>query len=269
MKMKEEKDKKDYTIESVEKALNLLNVFDGEHSSLSFSQILTRTGYSKNMVVRILYTLTKNGYLMYDTLTSTYSIGTSLFRLGHIAQISMNVLRLAAPYLRDLSNKHGLICYMGRREGDHVLALEKFYPSNLPGWAALMTAEGSDMPLFSTGIGKLFLSEMTDEELNQYLTRVRLTSFTDETITNPEVLLQTVKAIRKTHIAYNNAENERFIHSICVPVYDINGKMTVGISVCGFSELLNDIGRDSLENEIKSIAEKISLELGFSGKIFD
>ncbi len=259
----------DYTIKSVEKALRLLNIFDGEQRSLKFSQIQRITGYSKNMVVRILYTLTKNGYLMYDDTSSSYSVGSSVYRLGHVAQISMNVLNVAAPYLKDLSNRYGLICYIGKQDYDHVLVLEKFYPSGLPGWAALMTAEGSDMPLFSTGIGKLILAEMSDEEIDQYMDRVKLTPYTEDTITSPEKLWDTIHTIRKTHIAYNNAENERFIHSICVPVYDIKGRMLVGISACGFSELLDDIGRDILEEQVKQIAIEVSSALGFVGEIFD
>ncbi len=258
--------KRDYTIDAAEKTLNILNVFDAEHRYLSFSQITEISGYSKSSEVRMLYTLQKNRFLSYDEQTGLYSLGPRIIRLGHLAQISVDVVRVSMPYLNKISNDYGLICYIGRRDGDLVQVLAKTYPSRLPGWAALMTTEGSTMPLYSTGIGKLFLSEMSDSEMLDYFHRTQMKQITDLTITDPQKLMETIKEVRKTHIAMNNAENELYIHSICVPVYNPRGEMIVGISFCGFAEIFNTIGRERLVETLKGIGQAISEQMGWSGE---
>ena len=255
--------KRDYTIESVVKTLDLMNVFDGDNRFLTFSQIHERSGYSKSSTVRMLYTLEKCGFLSFDATTASYSLGPRMIRLGHLAQISVDVVRIAMPYLHDVSNQYGLICYIGKRDEDHVLVLGKTYPSRLPGWAALMTTEGSNMPLYSTGIGKLFLSEISDREVQAYIDRTNMRHITDQTITDAEDLLKTIREIRKTHIAYNNAENEQYIHSVCAPIYNSQGKMVAGISFCGFAEILDTIGRERLIRLAGETAGAISAKMGW------
>ncbi len=255
--------KRDYTIEAAEKTLNLLNVFDAEHRYLSFSEIWAASGYSKSSVVRMLYTLQKNDFLFFDEARALYSLGPRIIRLGHLVQISVDVVRLLMPYLHQISNEYDLICYIGRRDDDEVQVLGKTYPSRLPGWAALMTTEGSNMPLYSTGIGKLFLSEMTDEQITEYIQRTKMRQITDQTITDLQTLLDTIHEVRRTQIAENHAENEKYIHSICVPIYNRRGEILVGVSFCGFSEIFDTIGRENLMARVRELGRTISMQMGW------
>ncbi len=254
----------DYTIEAVEKALKILSQFTESEPSHTFTQLQQRAGVTKGTLVRYLFTLQKHNYISFEEKSNTYRLGNAVLELGIAFRNATNIVKVAESYMQQLSNEYGLICYLGKKNKDRLLVLEKTFPSKMPGWAAFMATEGSDLPLYSTGIGRLFLSEMTDDEVMRYLDSINLVAYTEMTIVDKNELLEIVRKARRDGISYNKGENERFIQSICAPIYNRSGNIIAGISACGFSEMLDQIGRGVIETRIREIGYQISRELGYT-----
>ncbi len=254
----------DYTVEAVEKALKILSQFTETEPSHTFTQLQQRSMLTKGTLVRYLYTLQKNNYISFDDSTNTYRLGNAVLGLGIAFRNATNIVKVAEKYMQRLSNEYGLICYLGKKNKDRIIVLEKTFPSQLPGWAAFMATEGSDLPLYSTGIGRLLLSEMPDDEVRRYLDSIDLVAFTEMTIVDKDELMKIIRQARREGISYNKGENERFIQSICAPIYDRSGRIIAGVSACGFSELLDQIGRGLIEKQIREIGYQISKEFGYT-----
>lgn len=253
----------DYTVLSVKKALGLMKLFNNQTPELTLSEISQLSGIGKSSALRFLHTLVGEGFLAYDESTHKYSLGIELYRLGQSKFHSMNIRRIAARYLQALANRTNLICYLGVRDGDLLAMTDQFLPMSIPSWTQLMVSSGGTCELYSTGIGRLFLSQNTDEEVLSYLSRRPLKRFTDRTIVDPQQILALVQQARKLQYASNDGENEPHVHSICVPVYGIDGNMIAGISLSG---LQSDIDREENLDLIRSAAQMISCEMGYAGK---
>lgn len=254
---------RDYTVLSVKKALGLLKLFDNQTPELTLSEISQRSGIGKSSALRFLHTLVGEGFLSYDETTHKYSLGIELFRLGQSKFHSMNIRRIAARYLQDLANRTNLICYLGIREGDLLAMTDQFLPVSIPSWTQLMVSSGGTCELYSTGIGRLFLAQESDEDVMAYLKRRPLKRFTDCTVVEPQQLLALVQRARELQYASNAGENEPHVHSICVPVYGIDGAMIAGISISGLQE---DVNKDGNLERIRNVALAISREMGYTGK---
>lgn len=254
---------RDYTVLSVKKALGLLKLFNNQTPELTLSEISQLSGIGKSSALRFLHTLVGEGFLSYDESSHKYSLGIELYRLGQSKFHSMNIRRIAARYLQALANQTNLICYLGVRDGDVLAMTDQFLPVSVPSWTQLMVSSGGTCELYSTGIGRLFLAQESDEDVIAYLKRRPLKSFTDCTVVDPQQLLALVQQARILQYASNAGENEPHVHSICVPLYDLNGTMIAGISLSGLQE---DINREGNLERIRSVALAISREMGYTGR---
>lgn len=255
---------RDYTIYAVRNALRVLKFFK-EKPEMTLSELSLVSGIGKSSMLRILYTLAQDGFVSYDAETQKYSLGLELYCLGRQKFESLDLRKTAARYLQKLSDKNDMICYLGLRDNDILVMLEKIVPSSVPAWTQLLVQRGETSELYSTGIGRLFLAQDSPEELERYFKNIKIQKFTEDTIIDKEKLKKLISEAGEKGYSYNLGENEVHVCSLCAPVYDLNGKMVAGISLCGMQDILfGEEYTDYLE-QVMSTAKMISKELGFSG----
>ena len=124
---------------------------------------------------------------------------------------------------------------------------------------------GGVSQLYSTGIGRLFLSQDSDDEICRYLDRIQPKKYTDATITDRAELLELIHQAGKQKYSGNFGENESHIYSLCAPVYQMDGTMVAGVSLCGMQEDISGSGHDYYLSRIRETAQAISKELGYFG----
>lgn len=258
----------DYTIESVAKALVILKLFDkidpNEGCEFSLTEITDIVRYSKSTVLRLLYTLQKEKFLNYDSITRKYSLDIQLIRLGTVAKNSLNILKVAKPYIKELCFNTGLVVYFGLTYEEQVIVIDKIYPNKENMSFPSMSAQiGLPMPIYATGIGRLFLGEKTEEEMRNILSRTEIVPITQHTVTDVEKIIELAKKAHDDGFAYNVSENEEYISSICYPIRDYTGKMVAGISVAGIADQVEGELKQTFKRHISNAAKKISMELGY------
>lgn len=256
---------RDYTINAVKKAIDLLNVFDNQNQGLTLVQLSNMTGIGKSTLFRFLYTLRNADFIDFDEETKKYSLGMALYRLGQIKYDSLDIRSSARKHLQRLCDEAGLICYLGVRHGDMIVMLERVFPYNVPTWTQYLIPD-DNRELYSTGIGRLFLAHCSEEELNKYFDRVNIKKFTDCTITDKETLLELIYQARKEGYSGNIGENEHYICSLCAPVYNLKGNIIAGISICGPQDMLMGEEYDKYLGKIKETALAISQDMGYGDK---
>lgn len=253
---------KDYTISAVQKALKLLKLFDENHFEMSLSEISAMTGVGKSSTLRLLFTLASEGFIEYDEIKKTYSLGLVPLHLSTLKKNHLDLRKIAVPYLQEIADRKSVICYLGIQREGKVLMIECVVPRDVPSWAQLMIRSGGMRELYSTGIGRLFLSRMPDEELEEYIKSIHVERFTDKTVTDKEELLRIIRKAGKEGYSFNNGENEPYISSVCAPIFDYNKDMTAGISICGIQELFEGEKREEAKQDIIRTAGRISARLG-------
>lgn len=242
-----------------------MKLFDDQHRDLRLSEISQMSGIDKSTVFRFLYTLIEENFLSYDSETRKYSIGTEMYRIGLSKYNTLDVTKFARRHLQRLSDETGMICYIGIRQGDVLVMLGQILPPTVPVWAQLTVLGGGISQLYSTGIGRLLLSQDSDDEIIRYLNHVDLKKYTDTTITDKAALLRLIQDARVNQYSGNFGENESHIYSLCAPVYRMDGKMIVGVSLCGMQDEITGDRHDYYLDRICSAARAISSELGYSG----
>src|SRR5690606_27607175 len=93
-------------VRSVQLALQVLEAVAFAGEPLGVTQIAERVGATKSSVHRHLLTFVDNGYLVQDSTSSHYSLGTMCRLLGHIAP-DTNIVELAQGVMHDLREALG------------------------------------------------------------------------------------------------------------------------------------------------------------------
>lgn len=219
-------------VKSLYKALEILNCFVGK-DSLGVTEISERFGLCKSNVHNILYTFRQMGYLEQNEATGKYRLGMQIFVLCKGLSDSFPIARIALPYMQELSDRAGERVYLGIPCGWEVFYLDSTYPYQSPN--LIRRVLGMKTPMHCTGLGKAILSNMPEEQRNQFLETQKLTAFTDATITGKEELRRELKSTRLRGYAIDHMEHEFGIKCIALPIFDKDRNIYASMSVSGLA----------------------------------
>lgn len=212
--------------------MEILNCFVGK-DSLGVTEISERFGLCKSNVHNILYTFRQMGYLEQNEATGKYRLGMQIFVLCKGLSDSFPIARIALPYMQELSDRAGERVYLGIPCGWEVFYLDSTYPYQSPN--LIRRVLGMKTPMHCTGLGKAILSNMPEEQRNQFLETQKLTAFTDATITGKEELRRELKSTRLRGYAIDHMEHEFGIKCIALPIFDKDRNIYASMSVSGLA----------------------------------
>jgi len=126
---------------------------------------------------------------------------------------------------------------------------------------------GDREPLHCTGIGKVLLAGMEEEELEAYLREKGLPCHTKYTITDPDRLKEELLLIKRDGIAINKEELELGMVGVAAPVRNAEGKVIAAICVVGPITRFNDQMIEDLKPLVSDSAIQISNSIAFKKRL--
>lgn len=262
--MNHEKSSNPYIIQSLDKALKVLKTFDMNNLEQSLKEITDKLEYNKSNVLRIMETLKEDGFVTEDKTSKKYKLGIELFHLGNCVFDSMNIKKIAVPYMQEVSNRLGIITHLGCLDDNKVIIIEKIWPDNKSYSLRLISQVGGTVPVHCTGIGKVLLAYKSPEERNKILGDKPLKSYTDKTITDKQKLFEELDKTKLRKYAYNDMEHEDFIRCITYPIFNNDNEIAFGLSFTGFYKSMNELDPELIHKIARETSQAISKELGSS-----
>lgn len=209
----------------VGRAALLLSVFDSGHPSLGLSEIARRSTLPKATVHRLAGQLVHHGFLERDG--DGYRLGVLLFELGQRVPRSRVLRDAALPFLEDL--------FVASRETVHLavqVGTDVMYIDKLVGHSSGRTPSqvAGRLPLHCTATGKAILASLSEEELDEYLSRP-LGRVTRHTIVVPDVLRADLRTVRGNGWAVEREETLIGFVSVAAPIFDRDERPLAALSV--------------------------------------
>ncbi len=94
-----------------------------------------------------------------------------------------------------------------------------------------MRSIGKRAPLYCTGAGKMFLAEISEQQLNDYLATTALAPLTQITLTEPLALKKELKKIKEQQFALDQEECELGVFCIALPIRNQQNKLLATVSI--------------------------------------
>jgi IclR family KDG regulon transcriptional repressor len=244
-------------IQSVERALGILEQFTLENKELGLSELANRTGLKRTTCFGLAETLLANGYLSFNEETSKYHLGIKLFQLGQVYAQGINLRDLARPYLLNLSEKYGQIVHL-------VIAdkLDAIYIEKVGEQASfrIRSQVGTRALRYGAAVSKIVLANCY-EQMGDGIFSEPFQQYTYHTIMNREEFLAELDRVRRQGYAEDNEELDIGLKCVAAPLYDYNHTLLGAISISGRTEAFQQ-NLPSIIADTKATAAQISKQVG-------
>ncbi|SEA40398.1 transcriptional regulator, IclR family [Desulfuromusa kysingii] len=141
-------------VEAVERALEILNCFTEDQSTLSLKLLAEKTGFYKSTILRLCGSLERYGYLTRQK-DGQYRLGLALVSLGKIAQNSCDIGTIVRPIIESLRDCFNESVAFYTRSGNKRICL---YRANANRAIRHQLEEGRRLPLEKGAAGQILLA---------------------------------------------------------------------------------------------------------------
>jgi DNA-binding IclR family transcriptional regulator len=251
------------SVQSLDRALDLLEAFPKLGPELGLTSIAESLGLNKATAYRLLSTLERRGFLERSPNDRSYRLGVRLFELGAYYQNQINVRHMALPFLASLVDDVHESAFLCIRDGDDALCIERMEAEQEVKIFALRV--GGRLPLHTGAAPRVLLAGLDYQEVEDYVKRSGLPGFTPKTITTHENLLKDIQTTLKQGYTLSIEDITPGIAAVGAPIWDYSGKIIASISVSGLSSRLDKARLKLLAEAVKQTAQRISRHMGYTG----
>ena len=252
--------------QSLQRGLLILSSFSTEEPTLGIAALARAVNLSKSTVHRYASSLTRLGYLQQDPETKNYALGPRAVDLGFVAISSMELTRTAARPLQALADETGYTVSMAILDGSDIVYVDRRRSTRVGFRIELNLQVGSRLPAYCTSMGKILLANTDPKSLRAILDRTDLARRGPKTITAREQLMNSLRHVEQSGVAFNDEELAPGLRSIAAPVRDRSGMVVAAVNLAVHLSAWNasmDAVAARLEGPLRRTAADISTRLGY------
>ena len=247
-----------YNVQSVEKALELLDVLADGPSVATLQQLSEKLNISRNKTFRLLATLEGRGLVEKDEFSGTYTLGLSTVEMAHKFIGNASIIKYAHPVMEGLARKHDEAVYMTVLKGDEVLFLDMVDCGQQIKAASFI---GKRFPCFSNAAGKVIKSLESRDLLEKLLKRGNERKKRAELA----ALEMELNDIREKGVAIDSGGLGEGIITVAVAVRDYAGKVIGALTMLGPSfRMMTDRIDTEIIPSLREGAEMLSMKFGYA-----
>jgi len=252
-----------YSVQALERALDILDCFTFDRREMSLIEIVRQTGLNKTTAKRLLSNLTYRKYLQQDPRTKRYKLGLRLFELGGIVFSSFSLRKAAAYPMSRLQNQTGStillgvvmenqLVYVDKREGNGMIRI-----SSEIGWRRSLN--------FGM-LGMVLMAYLDLENVDMILEEYPLVAYTPNSITDIHKFKVRLEEIRKQGYVIEMGEAVEGTIGIAAPIRDYTRKVIAALGlVLPVGQGTSKKAVNDLSNRVKEACDMISADLGYTG----
>ena len=217
------------SVQSVDRALDLLEALAGSDGEVSITALALRTKLHVSTVHRLLATLLRRGYVRQNPDTSRYYAGAKVSTLAE-GRSRYNELRLAArPLLQSLVEATRETANLSVLDDTMAVYIETCAS---PQVVRLFTVVGNRVPLHATGAGKALLASLPQIRRDSLLDKTELKALTGKTLVDRASLARALDEARERGYALDDEEYDEGVRCVAVAVGPI-GAPIAALSISG------------------------------------
>lgn len=226
--------------------LSVLDVFEGAVVPLRLSTIAERSGLPAATTLRLLRELVEWGGI--EKLDDgTYRVGLRMWSIGALAPCVQRIQRETTWLIRRLAATTGATAILACPAGDAALVIDR------AGQGSIQI--GDRLPLHSTAVGKILLSEFSPRRTAAVLAAARRTT----TFTRTDIVdvRRELDGIASSGVARELQEHAYGVCSLAVPILRPDGDIGAALGIVGTASLDEKACRELLLEATDSVTASI------------
>lgn len=254
-----EPDGRDGGVQSVDRALSIIETLAEDDEGYRLSDLAVRTGLSTSTVHRLLATLEKRRFVQFDRDGSKWHVGAQSFSVGATFARRRNFTAQAMPYLRKLRDQTRETANLAVVDDEAIIVLTRIESREI---MRSLTKVGGRVAMVASGVGKAVLATYSDEDVNGIICRQGMPRLTEKSIVRPSELFRELQIIRRQGYAVDDEEARMGLRCIAAVVYSDCSEPLAAISVSGMTSRITDERLPVLGCIVRAVANELTLVLG-------
>lgn len=246
-------------VKALSHGLQILDMFSADVQTVSVGEMAKALSVHRSSASRLAATLAAHAYLEPTAATGRYRLGTKIATLQRFSSDPTDYERVILPLLRELVNQTGETAHIARLSaGDAVstVVIDGWHTVRMHSWA------GKRNPAYVSSMGKCLLAGMPDDEVRALYAGAPMRSFTANTITSADRLIEDLEGIRARRYSVDHEELENGLRCIGAPIFDAAGKVVTSISISGPAARVTPEAVPLLAQHVMHCAQQASAALG-------
>jgi IclR family transcriptional regulator, acetate operon repressor len=247
-----------HSIQSVDRALFLLETIAEAGGEATLTDLATRTGLNISTCHHLLATLIQRGFAAKVPGRRLYALGPRILYLGH-ACLQVDLPRRAQPYLEAINRATGETVHLAALQGDAVvtLAVREARHAVRVDTGKIGRVEGPH----ATSVGKAILAWLPEAEI-QRIIGSGMKRYTEKTITELPALLESLRAVRRNGYAIDREEYLPGVICVGAAIRDQAGTVIGAISASTPTMRADEEHISLMRDEINAATRALSAEFG-------
>lgn len=247
------------TIQSVSRALSILEVIFESNQPMSVQEISQALGLSRTTAHGLVRTLVACKYIEKEPLTRKYMPTSKMYGMSCAYPHKLKVMQVINPYLRSLLTRYRQTIHLGiMSTRDTVLLLKAYFPERVPNLTRIF-----NLPMHATGIGKTMLAFLPPEQREAILENIELTPYTKNTITDLDRLREEIETIRQRGYGYDMAEYLDNTFCVGFPILGDRDEAVAAFSVSGQQKDIEPLFPELIPESLQ-VSKTCSGEMGWT-----
>ena len=224
--MLDRENNKDF-LKTLARGLDLIKSFDHDTPKMTLSEVARKNAMSRASARRFVLTLENLGYLI--KVGDGFQLSVNILDLSSQYLLNLDFIQVITPFMREVSQKLGKACSAGILNGPDIV-----YVARIPSQQQILSVNlniGSNLPAFCTSMGRVLLADLSDADLDEYLRKVELHSYTEKTVKDISQLAKIILQVRQDGFSIVDQELEMSLRAIAVPVHNNFGKVVCAMNV--------------------------------------
>jgi IclR family transcriptional regulator, acetate operon repressor len=247
------------TVQSLSRALHLLNVVAASDQGLSLSETARAASLAVSTAHRLLTTLQQDKFVRFDTERSVWVIGVQAFIVGNAFPRARDLIAMARPLMRQLMEKSGETVNLAVEDQGFAVYVAQVECRKL---MRAISRPGGRAPMHASGVGKALLAAMPAADVEAIIALRGLAKETDKTIDTPAKLRGELDAIRARGYAIDDEENGVGLRCAAAAIYGEHGDAIAALSLSGPAARISNAAIASMGEAVKDSAQRITAQFG-------
>ncbi|WP_166416414.1 IclR family transcriptional regulator [Cochlodiniinecator piscidefendens] len=213
--------------QSFARSISLLQHICDRQIPPTLQDLLAECDFTRPTLYRLLQGLEAEE-LIVQTYEKTYKPGLRLIHLARTALVKSDIRDTAREPITRLRDSTGETVHLAVPSGEGLVYIDKIESLQT---VRMSSTIGTFVPLHSSGVGKAYLSALTDEDLLKHLGAVEMKPITRFTTTDPDQLRAQIERCRSQGFIFDDQENEEGIVCFGAAILDDQAQPVAAISI--------------------------------------
>ena len=212
-----EPDARDSGVQSVDRALSIIETLAEDDEGYRLSDLAIRTGLSTSTVHRLLGTLENRRFVQFDRTESKWHVGARAFTVGATFARRRNFSAQAVPYLRKLRDLTRETANLAVVDDEFIVVLTRMESREI---MRSLTKVGGRVAMVASGVGKAVLATYSNADVSAIIHHHGMPRLTEKSIVRPGDLFKELEKIRRQGFAIDDEEACMGLRCIAAVVYN-------------------------------------------------